>query len=193
MSANCGVNNPMPKTRGCRNSSEPTAPQGATDIGTPEHLARRLAEIVTPSTVIVGIGNELRGDDGAGVEIARRLAGDVPWQIFNAQNAPENFLMKIVERKPQSLILVDASDFAAAPGAVRLMEADQVAGQGPSTHGPGISAFLAALRTMHPCHCVVLGIQPQGGDLARPLSEPVSAAVEMVVKGFRHLARQNRS
>ncbi len=183
----------MPKARPHRNPPDPIAGQSPPDIETPGHLAERLAEIATSSTVIVCIGNELRGDDGAAVEVARRLVNAVPWEIFNAQNAPENFLMKIVDRKPQSLILVDALDFAAAPGAVQLMEADQVGGEGPSTHGPGPTAFLEVLRTMHPCRCVVLGIQPRSGDFGRPLSEPVSAAVELVVKAFKLLARQYRS
>jgi hydrogenase maturation protease len=161
---------------------------GAAPIRNVADLARRLSEFVTPTTAIVCVGSELRGDDAAGVEIARRLIGTVPWRVFNTQTAPESFLMKIVEGRPQSLVLVDALDFGAPGGAVALLEADGIEGQSPSTHGPAPSAFLRIVQMMHQCPCFVLGIQPAGLKAGEPLSEAVAAAVEMVVAAFGILA-----
>ena len=159
-------------------------------IDTAEHLAEHLAEVITPITAIVCVGNELCGDDGAGVEVARQLAGTVPWDVYDTQTVPESFLMKIVARKPRSLVLVDALDFGAPPGTVELIETDRLTGQGPSTHGPAPLAFLEILNMMHPCRCAVLGIQPERGDLGQTLSEPVLAAVRRVVAGFHLLAER---
>ena len=163
-------------------------PGDSAAVNTAEGLAERLAEIVTSSMVIVCIGNDLRGDDGAGVEVGRRLEGTVPWRLFQAETVPESFLMKIVERRPESLVAVDAAELAAPPGTVRVLEADHVSGQGPSTHGPAPIAFFKLVQMMHPCRCVVVGIQPQAGGLDQPLSPPVCEAVELVVRAFGLLA-----
>ena len=173
----------------------PPHPHGTPDAGgapagitTPEHLAEHLAEVLAPSSVIVCIGNDLCGDDGAGPAVAKRLAGEVPWQVFDTAGVPESFLMKIVNARPASVLLVDALHFGAAAGAVELIDPDAVGGQGPSTHGPAPLAFLEILRMMHPCPRRVLGIQPSGVEFGQPMGEPVARAVDLVVQAFRMLA-----
>lgn len=163
------------------------SPRGGVDSA--EHLAEQLAHVLTPSSVIVCVGNQLRGDDGAGPAIAGKLGADMPWRVFDTQTAPESFLMKIAAGKPESVVLIDALDFGAAPGAVDLAPAGNVGGQGPSTHGPAPIAFLEALGMAHPCPCWVLGIQPQRVEFGDSLSGPVEAAVELVVRAFHILAR----
>ena len=158
-------------------------------VHTVEELAQRLAEVMTPASVIVCIGNELVGDDGAGCAVAQQLAGTVPWPVFDAQNAPESFLMKIVNCKPDTLVLVDALELAAPPGTVAMLPSRKITGQGPSTHGPAPIAFLDAVRMMHPCRTVVLGIQPEAGVFGTGLSEVVSASVDLIVRAFRTLAQ----
>ncbi len=162
-------------------------------IDTVEHLADHLAEFASGSMVIVCIGNTLAGDDAAGVEVGKKLSGQIPWKVFNTQTVPESFLMKIVELKPESVLLVDALDFGVAPGAVEVVSAEGITGQGPSTHGPAPLAFLELLGMMHPCRCAVLGIQPKSGDLDAPLSDPVAKAVDMVVHAFKYLAQRPQS
>ena len=157
-------------------------------ITTIEHLIEHLDEFLTPSSAIVCIGNELRGDDGAGVVVGRKLAGTVPWRVHETQTVPESFLMKIVADKPESMILVDGLHFGAAPGAVELVEAGQVGGQGPSTHGPAPLAFLEVFRMFHACRQAVLGIQLERTDFGEGLTDPVAASVDLVVQAFRTLA-----
>jgi len=157
-------------------------------IGTVEHLVEHLGEVVTPTTVIVCVGNTLCGDDGAGTAVAGRLKDAVPWKVYDTQTVPESFLMKIVADKPASVVLVDALNFGAAPGAVELIEASGITGQGPSTHGPAPLAFLEILEMMHPCRRAVLGIQPLQGEIGAGISEPVKKAIDMVVEAFKQLA-----
>ena len=169
-------------------------PQEGQAVGAPgevnslERLVEQLAAIVTRATAIVCAGNDLYGDDGAGPVVAGKLAGTVPWEVFDAQTAPESFLMRIAAGRPDVVILVDAVDFGASPGTVRLVAPESIANQGPSTHGPAPVAFLEALTLIHPCRTVVLGIQPGDAGLDKPLSEPVARAVEMVVEAFRRAA-----
>jgi len=153
-----------------------------------EGLAARLADLLGPSSVIICVGDEMRGDDGAGPAIARQLVGTVPWLVLDAQNAPENFLMKVVNAEPQSVVLVDALHFGETPGAVRLIDPEDVSGHGPSTHGPAPVTFLEALRAMRPCRQAVLGIQPGSSELGTAISEPVREAVHLVVRTLQSLA-----
>jgi hydrogenase 3 maturation protease len=148
---------------------------------------------MTPTTVLICVGNDMYGDDGAGPAVAKRLSGTVPWEVFDGGSAPESFLMKIAARRPGLVILVDAVDFCGLCGEVRLLEDDLPANQGPSTHGPAPLAFLEALRAIHPCRTAVLGIQPGRAVLAEPLSPPVERAVETVVKAFRIAASARKT
>lgn len=152
---------------------------------TAEHLAGRLAEVLVPSSVIVCIGNELCGDDGAGVAVARELGDGVPWRVVNAETAPESFLSRITASRPGSVVLVDALHFGGRPGAVELLTPETLDGQGPSTHGPAPLAFLEMLRLMHPCRRVVVGIQPFRTEVGQGLSRPVRRAVGLVAEAFR--------
>ncbi|KKL86992.1 hypothetical protein LCGC14_1939210, partial [marine sediment metagenome] len=147
--------------------------------------AQRLRELLTPAASIVCIGGELSGDDAAGVAVAERLAGSIPWRLFNTQTAPESFLMKIVAGEPDLLILIDALDFGAEPGTVELLRAEGLTGQGPSTHGPAPMMFLEALRMMHPVDVWFLGVQPQHVRPGVAMSDPVTRAVELIVRAFQ--------
>ena len=143
-------------------------------------LVRELAGILTPNSVIVCAGSDLRGDDGAGPAVAEALAGTIPWPVYNAQTAPESFVGKVAAAAPDVVVLVDATDFGAAGGDVSLIPAERIVGQGPFTHGPGLRMFLQALRALHSCRCFVLGIQPVSTEVGAPLSEPVRRAVRDV-------------
>ncbi len=147
-------------------------------------LARTLAEALAPGSALVCIGNELRGDDAAGLAVARGLPRDLPWKVFCAGAAPESFLVPVADARPPSVLLVDAVDVSAEPGTVRLLDARELAALSPSTHGPGATAFLRALRLMHDCPCRVLGIQPAGVEFGTEISPPVARAVDRVVRAI---------
>jgi hydrogenase 3 maturation protease len=168
-------------------------PVAAVGILSAEHLAEHLAPIARPSTVIIGVGNDMCGDDGAGPMVARRLAGRVPWTIFDTQTVPESFLMKIVNLEPASVILVDALDFGAPPGCVELFDTHQLCGQGPSTHGPAPLAFLDLLQMMHRCRRTVLGVQPQRVEFGSAMQPAVRRAVDLIARGFVMTAGHRRT
>ena len=164
---------------------------GQGNIEMVEQFVEKLTEILTPSSVIVCVGNTLRGDDGAGMAIGVRIQDNVPWKVYCTETVPENFLMKIVDCAPESVVLIDALDFGAAAGTMRLFEDRDITGQGPSTHGPAPLAFLDVLKQMHPCRCVVLGIQPEQTSFQQKLSDPVSAGVDQAAQIFERLAKRN--
>ena len=161
-------------------------------IDTVEHLAEHLGKALGASGVILCVGSELNGDDGAGPAVAKGVSGRVPWQVFDVQGAPENFLMKIVNAKPETVLIVDALNFDARPGAVELFSAENITGQGPSTHGPAPIAFLDILKMFHPCRRVILGIQPERTEFGQEMGEAVRKAVEFVCEAFVRAAQAAR-
>jgi len=164
-------------------SAEPREP-----VRSAEALAERLADVITASTVIVCVGHSLIGDDGAGCAVAEELNDTLPWPVFDAQTVPESYLMKIVNLKPESIILIDALEIGGEPGSVYLLPSRNLTGQSPSTHGPAPLMFLDVVQKMHPCRQLVLGIQPEAGVFGTGLSEAAQAAVDLIVRAFRILA-----
>ena len=154
-----------------------------------EDWGGKLCEFLAPTTVVVCVGSELRGDDAVGVAIADELVGSVPWEVVNAGNAPENFVGRIAATAPESVLLIDALSFDAPPGSIMLAAPEEIGGHGPSTHGPAPVLFLEVLTALHPCRCAVLGVQPARLDVGAPLSEPVAAAAGRIVRALRELAR----
>ena len=111
------------------------------------------------------------------------------YKTLRAKVFAENYLGKIVAARPETVVVVDALDFGGPPGDVRVAEPDELAGAGPSTHGPAPLAFLEALAIMHPCRCAVVGIQPLGVGPGAAMSPPVAQAVGLVVRAVRRLAK----
>ena len=165
-----------------------TIPQTPADNETLQQLTEMLACHVSPKTAVVCVGNELRGDDGAGPAVAQLLLGTVPLDVYDTQTAPENFMAKIIRGWPDCIVVVDAMHLGAEPGAFRLMPIEDLTGQGPGTHGPAPLALMHLLQEQLSCHCVVLGIQPADTRFGAPMSQPVRRTVELVSGAFRLLA-----
>jgi hypothetical protein len=55
-------------------------------------------------TLILGIGNPLRGDDGLGPALIKRLQGKVGAVMIDAGDAPENHLFAIAKANPQAIV-----------------------------------------------------------------------------------------
>lgn len=136
---------------------------------------------------MLGVGSELRGDDAAGVLVARRLevfcslARPRRLAAFVGASAPENVTGPIARFAPSHLLLVDAADLGRPPGEVELVPRDRIDGLAFCTHMLPAPILLGYLEQTIGCACAVLGIQPaQTGVLEQP-SPPVARAVRRVV------------
>jgi len=176
----------MESLTGQARNADQVGPKG---IWTAEALAERLRDLMATPAAIVCIGNDLRGDDGAGQAVGAALGHGGPWYVYRVGIAPESFLMKIAANKPQVVVVIDALDFDAAPGAVEVLDMEAIRGAGPSTHGPSPETFVRALRMVHPCRCVIVGIQPKSTEFGQGLSPQVTEAAQRVAEGFGLLAR----
>jgi len=133
--------------------------------------------------LIVGIGNRLRGDDGLGPEILKRLKNQIPTLLlFDVGQVPENYLEKIVKQKPDTIVLIDAVDLGAPPGTIKIIEKDGIRNESLSTHNVSLKLVAEYLQKESSADVFLLGIQPKTTEFGREISEPVRESLEKVVR-----------
>jgi hydrogenase maturation protease HycI len=135
---------------------------------------------------IVGIGNELNGDDAAGSMVARTLrekkgAEDVDrLLVIDAGVAPENITGELRAFKPGLIVFIDAADMGETPGTVRWIGMEEIDGMSASTHRMPLSMLANYLTLELGCDIVLLGIQPSSVEMGKGLSDPVRRVVDLM-------------
>jgi hydrogenase 3 maturation protease len=129
--------------------------------------------------VILGIGNTLRSDDGAGSLLASRIKDKTSFTVFDAEESPENYLEKIIREKPDTLVIIDAVDFGAQAGEVKLLEAKEIKTANLfATHNASISLSINYLQSNLKADIIVLIIQPKNINFGDKLSWEVSDTLD---------------
>jgi hydrogenase 3 maturation protease len=139
----------------------------------------------------VGVGQELRGDDAAGILIIRRLqeafgADDppggerpaAPFLILEAGPSPEKATGALRRYRPELVIFLDAADMREPPGTIRWIEPQEISDLSIGTHGFPLGALSSFLAAELGCRTAVIGIQPKTLEFDAPLSGEVRRAVE---------------
>lgn len=133
-------------------------------------------------TLILGIGNPLKQDDGAGPELIRRikLSSRRPRaELLDAGVAPENYTGKIKQIRPDTLLIVDAVDFGGAAGSIKVFRAEEIGMQSLSTHNISLKTFIGFLKEDLPnLEVWVIGIQPKAAGLGEGLSPEVTRGID---------------
>ncbi len=151
---------------------------------------------------VVGIGQELRGDDAAGLEVVRRLqalrAGLDASQpaarralakdnvlILEAGPAPENFTGPLRRFNPEVVVLVDAAQMDTLPGSVLYLDWHDTAGYTGSSHTLPLSTVAEYLEKEIGCKVWLLGIQPEGNEYGARMSEATARGVHLAVENLK--------
>ncbi len=136
---------------------------------------------------ILGVGNELRGDDAVGPTLVEALQGKTAAALVNAGDMPEDYWAVLEATRPEVVLIVDAVALGSAPRDVALIEIDQLGGAHLTTHNTSIAVLAQALRERIACDILVIGIQPQDLSLGMPMSRCVRATVDCLVHLFAQL------
>lgn len=136
--------------------------------------------------VILGVGNDLKSDDGVGPYIIEQLQGQIPENIelINASTVPENFISHLIESRPDFILIIDAALMKAKPGTIRLIDKDTIGGIAFSTHQLPLTFFIEYLLNEIPVNILVLGIQPLTDKFGQPLSQPIQEAAQQIIDGI---------
>jgi len=135
------------------------------------------------NVLVLGLGNTLLADDGAGVHVIRRLAADpaTPAWLHAVDGGTMGFRLASLLRAARDVLIIDAAELQAPPGTIRLLDAEAMAAQGrrTSAHEAGLADLLslARLENLTPRHLAVLAIQPELITWREQLSRPVEQAI----------------
>jgi hydrogenase 3 maturation protease len=146
-------------------------------MDTDELLFSRLRSLHGLKTLIVGIGNTLKGDDGAGPLVCQQLKGKTSADLIDAGTVPENYIQRIIKKAPQNLIIIDAVDFGASAGIIELFRTEQLASLVISTHTLSPHLFIDMIKKAIEAKVYFIGIQPAQTQLAQRISAEVNQAV----------------
>lgn len=132
-----------------------------------------------PRILVLGLGNELLRDDGAGVHVARALAdcADSHTRIIDIGTA----LIQVVDDLEWAdyVIGIDALKAGNAPGSLYYVERDAL--QGPSIslslHDMDLHSVVHLTDRSAPPVVHVLGIEPSKIEYGLELTEPVAKAM----------------
>lgn len=153
-----------------------------------EELAKEIAKVDEPFVVIMCIGNEMRGDDGFGPLIARRLRVVEKLKIvkvLNCGTVPENYTGVIRRLKPSHVVIVDAVDFGGAPGDVIVSFDPKFDEFTVSSHKPSLTMLAKYIKETIGSKVILLGVQPKAIDVGLEMSSEVLTSATTVVKAFR--------
>lgn len=158
-----------------------------------ETLLRRI--IVPGETVVVGVGSELRCDDGFGPYIARSLLNFLARYsrrecvvVVDAGTALESYV-DILNTKKTAVIL-DAVEASVPYSEIVLLDRDDVPKYSAtlSTHTIGFDVLLTLVKS----DIYIVGTRPQCLDFRLGVTKPVARAIQAVIKAFIGVLREHR-
>jgi hydrogenase 3 maturation protease len=129
-------------------------------------------------SLLVGVGNELCGDDGVGSLLAQRLGGRLRIPSLDVADVPENYIGPIESFGAEVVLVVDAVDFGGRPGDLALLELPELVDQHLFSHKAGLGLTFQAMEASNRPEVLVLGIQPASIVPGRALSPEVQASLE---------------
>jgi hydrogenase maturation protease len=144
---------------------------------------------VIGDTLIIGLGNPLRGDDGIGVRVAQALAEQtLPEGVAVVDGGTQGLGLVSLFEGQQRVILIDAADMGQSPGQfVRFtLEEAELPGKDEalSIHGAGLreALLLAQALDVLPDELVIFGVQPAVIEWDSALSPQVEATLPDLIR-----------
>lgn len=145
---------------------------------------------------ILGIGNEIKGDDGLGPAIAKKLSNLVSNNediiIFDGGTVPENYTGSIRKENPSHIILVDAVEMKKEPGHIRVVCKDEIANYNISTHAMPVSFLIKYMETTIGAEIILIGIQPKQMELDQNISKEIEESIDKVISAIFELINSSK-
>lgn len=147
-----------------------------------------LLDCKNQKSVLVGIGNPIRGDDGIGYFLVTEMSKlNLPNLIcIEAGENPENYIGQIIKLNPDNMILIDAAELGKSPGSIDLINVDDIDEAGCSTHTMSLKYLIHSIKDeIILKKIIIIGIQPENIDYKIKLSEKVNEAKDILIDIFK--------
>ena len=188
-----------------RNGAEDARPSSAPDTAdvTPsaeegDDHQRKAIDGVAPSVapgarvLLYGIGNDLRGDDGAGVRVAHALEGRVSWRVRAVHGLTPELADELADADIALFVDADA-DLTLERPTWRRHPAGSLGGtavplMGHALDVPGLLRLTVWLYDRSPA-AATLSLPARSFDLGETLSAPAEAGVVAAIHALTRMAR----
>ena len=128
---------------------------------------------------VVGVGNAMRGDDGAGPEVvAELMKRGFKLPCVDATEVPENYAGWVPKHDIEAVVFVDAVEFGGVPGECRVIPFEHLMISASATHRMSLHYTVMYLRDQWEGDAILVGVQPKDMTLGEGLSKEVSAGFE---------------
>jgi hydrogenase maturation protease len=140
--------------------------------------------------LVIGIGNEMRGDDAAGLHAVRRIRGLNLPEINAIEHSGEGSWLMEMWKNQSEVIVIDATQSESTPGTIHRYEAHRHSLPadtfGLSTHMIGLAEAIELSRALGelPKTLIVYGIEGKTFEFNHPLSREASFAINAVVNAI---------
>jgi len=148
--------------------------------------------------IVIGIGQSLRGDDGAGLravsqwrETFQETAGRHEVRVETLE-LPGLELLGYLDNM-DAAVLVDAVQSSALPGSLSRFSLEEVLSftqDSQSAHGWGVAETLQLGQTLYPslakCRLILIGLAGKNFEMGARLSAEVEAALPNAAKMIQH-------
>ncbi len=148
------------------------------------------SRIINKNTLLLGIGNRARGDDGVGTYLVKRLQKKVTIPLIDAGDVPENSIRAIEASGAEVVLIVDAADFGASPGEIALVDLDNIKNFGVSTHTANLPVLFRIIPEKTRPHVLLVAVQPGHTSAGKGLSEAVRDSLDGLENLFYSLFKK---
>jgi hydrogenase maturation protease len=138
-------------------------------------------------TLVIGIGNDFRRDDAAGLITAQRLKGIVGNKVLILEQSGDGALLIESWTDSEKVVLVDAAQSGKTPGTIYRFEANKFPLPGKflrySTHQLGVNEAIELARALKqlPQQLIVFGIEGKYFGPGRGLSPEVAQSIPELI------------
>ncbi len=141
---------------------------------------------------ILGIGNDLRTDDGLGLYIVKTIKFDHPNVLIeNVGSVPEGFARSLAEFGAKRIIMIDAADMRKAPGHVELVTKKRIGGISISTHSMPLSFLMMYLEQETGGESILVGIQPKSLQFGEGLTPEIQEVSDNIISSIERLLEEH--
>lgn len=141
---------------------------------------------------VLGIGNDLKTDDGLGLFIVDNLHIDDPRILIeNVGSVPEGFTRALADFGAERVIMVDAADMLKPPGHVELITKDRIGGIAISTHRMPLSFLMMYLEQETGGKAILIGIQPKSIQFGEGLTPEIQEVVDKTIASLEDILKQH--
>jgi len=143
-------------------------------------LQKEIDSISYQNIIFIGLGNPIRGDDGAGLELIEQLEKRHTFQgahFIKGHTTPENYLVKITQQNPELVVFVDTARMNKKPGDISEIQSDLIDSKGFSTHTYSMKLIEDYLTSNGVSKIKYIGIEPKTTEISNTISAEVQEGI----------------